>query len=280
MNNYFKGFDGMNREGKKSNYSSYMSRENIGLNQSEAQIKPINRRATQDKIGYQSKISSQRAYLDSRSKSIPIFDDYDDLQQKTSEVSMAAVERHPGMKKEKTPKKERQRFFEERGPQQEQDDYGYTNGELDRNRQELSRLSRKVSSLLVNGNLDKSNLSKDYSTFRVSFMRTESKIRNSPSPNDNLPSILDVPKKKRILQLKNKFDLITGKEKLGVAPHTTKAQGEKSNIQSSIFESSIKTDQEKKAGSRIKDSQKSILTNKTSMESVLVENASKVETNH
>jgi len=247
-----------------------VSINNYGLNQSE--ISPINRRATQDKLSHQSKGLTPRAYLESRSRSIPMFDDYEEVQD-PSEISRAAAEQHPGKINKKISNREKQRFYDERSPQQEQESFEDKNGDFDRNRQDLARLSRKTSTMLTNGNLDKSNYSNDYSTFKVSFMRTESKIlRNSPSPKEKLPSILDVPKKKRITQLKNKFDLITGKEKLHVAPHTTKAKGEKSNGQSSWFDEGSKFD---KIGSRIKDSH---ATNKTSMESV-VENTSKVVEN-
>jgi len=77
-------------------------------------------------------------------------------------------------------------------------------------------MRKKLSSTQLN--ISQDSKYKDFSTFRVSFGRTESKImKGSPShsPGKGSPSIFDVPKRKKVDHLTSNFDIITGKNIAG-----------------------------------------------------------------
>lgn len=46
-----------------------------------------------------------------------------------------------------------------------------------------------------------------YASFKVSFGRTESRWKKSPSPEPQIPSILDVPRRKRVSPSPSKYDV-------------------------------------------------------------------------
>jgi len=94
----------------------------------------------------------------------------------------------------------------------------------DRKREELERMSRKMSQ----AGIDELK-GKEYSTFRVSFGRTESKAKKSLSPDSKaVATIMDVPRKKRVDHVLTKFNVITGGDVKISAPQTTRADGGKS----------------------------------------------------
>ncbi len=109
---------------------------------------------------------------------------------------------------------------------------------------DYSRISRKLENSYRSANIEPSA---DFSTFSVSFMRTESKIRASPSPREDIPSILDVPKKKKY-DKKRQYDLISGDERGQRNGQTVKVREEKMMSNSSVVEGAQKSETEKVAG--------------------------------
>ena len=86
----------------------------------------------------------------------------------------------------------------------------------DKNRKELAKMRKKVSSggSQLNVSQAQDTKSKDFSTFRVSFGRTESKVlKGSPSqsPSKGSPSIFEIPRRKKVDHFSSTFDIITGK---------------------------------------------------------------------
>ena len=103
----------------------------------------------------------------------------------------------------------------------------------DKNRKELAKARKKLSTGGGQLNISQDSKSKDFSTFRVSFGRTESKIlKRSPSnsPSKGSPSIFEVPRRKKVDHFSSGFDIITGKSMNG----ESKPESEKLSVLSGL----------------------------------------------